>query len=111
VLPEWSLGVAEVGSGLHGRRRELRRVLSDPAATVIVVEHRDRLARCGAEDLESVLVASGRRRVVGGLRETAGGLVGDVTEVLAWMCAGLCGRWAGQSRAAAAVATAVGGVG
>jgi putative resolvase len=31
--------VTEVGSGLNGKRRKLHRVLSDPAATVIVVEH------------------------------------------------------------------------
>ena len=37
--------VTEVGSGLNGRRRRLHRVLSDPAASVLVVEHRDRLAR------------------------------------------------------------------
>ena len=36
--------VAEVGSGLTGKRPKLARILSDPSATVIVVEHRDRLA-------------------------------------------------------------------
>jgi putative resolvase len=39
--------VCEVGSGLNGKRPKLRRVLSDPDAKVIVVEHRDRLARFG----------------------------------------------------------------
>ena len=37
--------VTEVGSGLNGRRPKLRRVLADPRATMIVVEHRDRLTR------------------------------------------------------------------
>jgi putative resolvase len=37
--------VCEVGSGMNGRRPKLRRILSDPSVTVIVVEHRDRLAR------------------------------------------------------------------
>jgi len=37
--------VREVGSGLNGKRPKLRRILSDPSAPVIVVEHRDRLAR------------------------------------------------------------------
>ena len=31
--------VREVGSGLNGKRPKLRRILSDPSATVIVVEH------------------------------------------------------------------------
>jgi putative resolvase len=37
--------VREVGSGLSGKRPKLGRILSDPSATVIVMEHRDRLAR------------------------------------------------------------------
>lgn len=45
--------VTEIGSGLNGRRRTLHRVLSDPRAAVIVVEHRDRLARFGVERLFS----------------------------------------------------------
>lgn len=32
--------VCEVGSGLNGKRPKLRRILSDPDARVIVVEHR-----------------------------------------------------------------------
>lgn len=39
--------VREVGSGVNGRRPELRRVLSDPSGMVIVVEQHDRLARSG----------------------------------------------------------------
>jgi putative resolvase len=34
--------VTEVGSGLNGKWPKLRRILSDPDAKVIVVEHRDR---------------------------------------------------------------------
>ena len=52
--------VTEIGSGLNGRRRKLHRLLSDPDASVIVVEHRDRLARFGVEHLDAVLSASGR---------------------------------------------------
>lgn len=59
--------LCEVGSGLYGKRPKLRRVLSDPDAKVIVVEHRDRLARFGVEHLEAALAAqaadrSGRSR-------------------------------------------------
>ena len=32
--------VCEVGSGLNGKRPKLTRMLSDPSASVIVVEHR-----------------------------------------------------------------------
>jgi putative resolvase len=39
--------VVEVGSGLNGKRPKLRRILSDLDAKLIVVEHRDWLARFG----------------------------------------------------------------
>ncbi|MFD9108029.1 IS607 family transposase [Streptomyces bottropensis] len=98
--------VAEVGSGLNGRRRKLHRLLSDPAAAVIVVEHRDRLARFGVEYLEAVLSASGRHQVVVDPTETNDDLVRDITEVLTSMCARLYGRRAAKNRAARAVAAA-----
>ena len=62
--------VCEVGSGLNGKRPMLRRILSDPDAKVIVVEHRDRLARFGVEHLEAALSAQGRRIVVADPGET-----------------------------------------
>jgi putative resolvase len=106
--------VTEVGSGLNGRRRRLHGLLSDPQAAVIVVEHRDRLARFGVEHLEAVLAASGRRLVVldpaetAETAETADDLVRDITEVLTSMCARLYGRRAAKNRAARAVAVATG---
>ena len=68
--------VCEVGSGLNGKRPKLRRVLSDASVTVIVVEHRDRFARFGVENLEVALAATGRRIVVADPGETAHDLVG-----------------------------------
>ncbi|MEU5379607.1 IS607 family transposase [Streptomyces sp. NPDC005968] len=107
VLPVAEV-VTEVGSGLNGRRRKLHRVLSDPSAAVIVVEHRDRLARFGVEHLEAVLSASGRRLVVLDSDEMTEDLVADITEVLTSMCACLYGRRAAKNRAARAVALATG---
>jgi putative resolvase len=60
--------VREVGSGMTGRRPKLRRVLSDPTARTVVVEHRDRLARFGVEHLAAVLAAQGRRLPTGTAR-------------------------------------------
>lgn len=62
--------VTEVGSGLNGKRPKLRRILSDPSASVVVVEHRDRLARFGVEHLEAALSAQGRRIIVADQGET-----------------------------------------
>src|SRR5258706_4948959 len=85
----------EVGSGINGNRPKLRRILSDPSVTVIVVEHRDRLARFGMEQLESALAAAGRRVLVADLGETADDLVRDMIELLNSMCSPLyCRRGA-----------------
>ncbi|MCX4881672.1 MULTISPECIES: IS607 family transposase [unclassified Streptomyces] len=100
--------VTEVGSGLNGRRRKLHRLLADPGVGTIVVEHRDRLARFGVEDLEAALSATGRRLVVLDPAEAADDLVRDITEVLTSMCARLYGRRSAMHRAARAVAVATG---
>ena len=96
--------VCEVGSGLNGKRPKLRRILSDPSATVVVVEHRDRLARFGVEHLEAALGAHGRRIVVADSGETTDDLVRDMIEVLTSMCARLYGRRGARNRAMRAVA-------
>ena len=100
--------VTEVGSGLNGRRRKLHRLLADPDTAVIVVEHRDRLARFGVEHLEAALSASGRRLVVLDAAETTDDLVRDITEVLTSMCARLYGRRAARNRAGRAAAVMTG---
>jgi putative resolvase len=81
----------------------LRRVLSDPDATVIVVEDRGRLARFGVEHLEAALAAQGRKIVVADRGETTDDLVRDMIEVLTSMCARLYGRRGARNRAMRAV--------
>ncbi len=98
--------VREVGSGMTGRRPKLRRVLSDPTAMTVVVEHRDRLARFGVEHLEAVLAAQGRRLLVVEEAETADDLVRDLVEVLTSFCARLYGRRGARNRALRAVSGA-----
>jgi putative resolvase len=95
--------VTEVGSGLNGNRPKLRRVLSDPTASVVLVEHRDRLARFGVEHLEAALGAHGRRLVVADPGERADDLVRDMIEVLTSMCVRLYGRRGARNRAMRAV--------
>ena len=103
--------VSEVGSGMNGHRRKLTELLSDPAVTVIVVEHRERLTRFGFEHLAASMSACGRRIVVLDATETSDDLVRDdlvrdVTEVLTSLCARLYGRRSASRRAAKAVAVA-----
>lgn len=95
--------VAEIGSGLNGRRTKLRKLLADPKVTTIVVEHRDRLARFGVEYLEAALAAHGRTVVILDDAELPDDLARDLTEVLTSMCARLYGRRSATRRAAAAV--------
>ncbi len=98
--------VAEVGSGLNGKRPRLRRVLSDPDARVIVVEHRDRLARFGVEHLEAAQATQGRQILVADPGETTDDLVRDMIEVLTNMCARLYGRRGARNRVMHALAAA-----
>ena len=60
----------------------LKRLLSDPGVSTIVVEHRERLARFGVEYIEAALTAQGQRLVAAEDTEVADDLVRDVTEVL-----------------------------
>jgi putative resolvase len=88
--------------------------LSDPSATVVVVEHRDRGARFGVEHREAALSAQGlsaqvtstareRRVVVADAGETTDDLIRDMIEMLTWMGARRYGRSGARNRAARAV--------
>lgn len=77
--------------------------MSDPCASVVVVEHRDRLARLGVEHLEAVLSVQGRRIIVADQGEAVDDLVRDMIEVLTSMCARLYGRRGARNRAMRAV--------
>jgi len=97
---------AEVGSGVNGSRAKVRRLLADPAVTVVVVEHRDRLGRMNTELVEAALSAHDRRLVVLDDSEVSGDVVGDMVEVLTWFCARLYGRRSARNRALKALGCA-----
>ncbi|UNB98058.1 recombinase family protein [Mycolicibacterium boenickei] len=67
--------MTEVGSGWSGKRSTLCRILSDLSAWVVVVEHRDGLARLGVEHLDAALSAQGRRIMMADPGETTDELV------------------------------------
>jgi predicted site-specific integrase-resolvase len=98
--------VTEVGSALNGHRKKFLGLLRDPAVSTIVVEHRDRFARFGAEYVEAALAAQGRRLLVVDPAGVDDDLVRDVTEILTSLCARLYGRRAAADRAGRAVAAA-----
>ena len=101
--------VSEIGSGLNGHRAKVMRLLADPAVRTIVVEHRDRLARFGAEYIEAALAAGGRKLVVMDQAERKDDLVQDMVDVLTSFCARLYGRRAAKNRAEKALAAAAEG--
>jgi putative resolvase len=113
-LTAWATGhgmvmaevVREVGTGIDGRRPRLMRLLADPHATLIVVEHRDRLARFGVEQLEAALSAQGRRLLVVDSGESSEDPMRDMIEVLTGLCARMYGRQGARNRALRAVTCA-----
>lgn len=74
--------VQEIGSGLNGRRKRLVALLSDSDVGIVVVEHRDRLARFGVEYIEAALSAQGRSVLVINEGEQKLDLVQDFIDVV-----------------------------
>jgi len=98
--------VAEVGRGLNGHRKGRMTVLRSPEYGIIVVAHRDRLARVGSESVEAAWAASGRRFIGVAPDEVKDDLVQDMIDGLTSFCARLYGRRSARRRAERAVACA-----
>jgi len=98
--------VTEVGSALNGHQKKFLALLRSPDVSTIVVEHRDRFARFGAEYVEAALAAQGRKLLVVDPAEVDDDLVRDVSEILTSLCARLYSRRAAANRAERAVAAA-----
>jgi len=98
--------VTEIGSGLNGKRRRLLRLLADSTVTLLVVEHRDRLARFGTEYIEAALQAQGRSVIVVEAGEQKLDIVQDFIDVVTSMCARIYGRRAAKNRAKRALEAA-----
>jgi len=95
--------VAEIGSGLNGKRKRLLKLLRSATVVRIVVEHRDRLARCGFEMVEAALASAGKQVLVVEDGEVTDDLVLDLLEILTSACGRLYGRRSARHRARRAV--------
>ncbi len=95
--------VTEVVSALNGHRRKFLSLLSDHKVAVILVEHRDRFCRFGAEYVEAALSAQARKLVVIDSGEVDDDPERDVTELLTSLCARLYGRRSPTHRAQKAI--------
>jgi len=95
--------VAEIGSGLNGKRKKLLSLFNDNTVDAILVEHKDRLARFGVEYYEALLASSGRKLIVVNKEEINDDLVQDVIDLLTSMCARLYGRRSAKNRVKKAI--------
>ena len=98
--------VKEAGSGLHGNRRRLSRLVADHTVRTVVVEHRERSSRFGFECVEAALAGRGARIVVMEDGELDDDLVRDVSKVMTSLCARLYGRRSARRRSERALASA-----
>ena len=91
--------IAEIGSGLNGSRKKLNNILGDITINVIIVEHRDRLARFGVEMLEASLLASNRKIIVVNNTEYKDDIIQDFVDLVTSMCARIYGKRSSKNRA------------
>lgn len=84
--------VEEVGSGLNDNRQKLISVLNDKKFNVLVVEHKDRLTRFGANYIQVLLTQTGRRlEVVNDAANDKEDLMSDFAAVITSFCSRLYG--------------------
>ncbi len=95
--------VTEVGSALRRHRRKFLSLLKDPTVDTILLQHRDRFCRFGAEYIEAALEAQSRKLVVVDPAEVDDDLVRDVTELLTSLCVRLYGRSSATNKAQPAI--------
>jgi putative resolvase len=88
--------VKEIGSGVNDSRRQFLSLLSDPTATTILVEQKDRATRFGFRYLEVLLSQAGRTIEVANLAENNRE---DLLQDLSSIVYSLCARLYGQRRA------------
>ena len=91
--------VTEIASGLNDQRLKLTARLCDKTIGIMVVKHRERLARFGFHHIENLLQMQGRTIAVIFPNETKDDLSEDFIAVITAMCAQLYGRRGTKNRA------------
>ncbi len=84
--------VKEVGSGLNDNRKQLAKILVDDSYNILIVEHKDRLARFGTNYLKILLEKTGKKLEI--VNEADNGkdeLMQDLVSIITSFCARLYG--------------------
>ncbi len=92
--------VLEVASGMNDKRPKLTKLLQDSTIGIIVVEHKERLARFGFNYIQTLLSEQGREVEVVFQNEIEDDLVQDFIAIITSMCARIYGRRGNKNRAA-----------
>ena len=85
--------VKETGSGLNDERQKLEKLLTDGSIDIIVVEHKDRLARFGINYIQKLLAMQGRTvEIVNNVEGEKEDLMQDFVSIITSFCARLYGN-------------------
>lgn len=85
--------VSEIGSGLNDQRPKLEKLLIDKTIDIIIVEHKDRLARFGTNYIEKLLSLDNRKiEVINPQMNEKDDLMQDFVSIITSFCARLYGR-------------------
>jgi putative resolvase len=95
-----SYEVKEIGSGLNDSRPKLLKILQNKEATTIVVEHKDRLTRFGANYIAALLKTQNRSlEIMNEANSDNEDLLNDLTSVIYSFCARMYGRRRAKNKA------------
>lgn len=84
--------IKEIGSGLNDTRKFLNDILKDNTVNLIVVEHKDRLARFGVAYIETLLANSNRKiEYINTLQKDTDDLMQDFVSIITSFVARLYG--------------------
>ena len=85
--------VSEIGSGLNDQRPKLEKLLCDNNIDIIVVEHKDRLARFGINYIQKLLKLNNREiEIVNNIEAEKEDLIQDFISVITSFCARIYGQ-------------------
>mgnify|MGYP001024824106 FL=1 len=85
--------VAEIGSGLNDERKKLEKILLDRSINLIVVEHKDRLARFGLNYIQKLLELDNRKiEIINPQTNDEDDLMQDFVSIITSFTARLYGR-------------------